>query len=137
MLRGLIRHRKVLHGSLERLLTNRAREALEAAEREARTRGDDRPTSQHLLAALARDDNVAVAVLTRLGVDAGGARIRAPGADLHGIVAQARHQAAGLGHGYIGTEHLLLALVHEEGPEALGIGLDQTRVQVIEVLHGH
>ncbi|GII05703.1 Clp protease N-terminal domain-containing protein [Planobispora takensis] len=137
MLRGLIRRRKVLHRPLERLLTDRARKALEAAGREARILGDDHPTSRHLLAGLARrDDSVAVMVLTRLGVDAGRTRIRAPEADLRSIVGQARLQAAGLGHAYIGTEHLLLGLIRQEGPQALGVGLEETRTQVVAVLHG-
>ncbi|TDD25556.1 Clp protease N-terminal domain-containing protein [Nonomuraea diastatica] len=48
----------------------------------------------------------------------------------------ARREATGLGHRYVGTEHLLLGLLHDDGSQALGVGLRQTRDQVIKVLHG-
>ncbi|MGP3937388.1 Clp protease N-terminal domain-containing protein [Nonomuraea sp. KM88] len=49
---------------------------------------------------------------------------------------QARREAAELGHRYVGTEHLLLGLLHEDGAEAPGVGLRQTRDRVVRVLHG-
>ncbi|GII97557.1 hypothetical protein Ssi02_77880 [Sinosporangium siamense] len=57
-------------------------------------------------------------------------------ADLIRLTEVARHEAAGLGHRYVGTEHLLLGLLHEVGTEALGLGLQQARDQIIRVLHG-
>ena len=47
-----------------------------------------------------------------------------------------------LGHEYIGTEHILLALIREGGGAAqllagAGVDLDRARQQVIELLRGH
>ncbi|MEO3859382.1 Clp protease N-terminal domain-containing protein [Acrocarpospora sp. B8E8] len=107
------------------------------AEQEARARGHDRVTADHLLMGLARlDEGVAVMTLNSLGVDLGGTRTRAINADLVHLTELARREAAGLGHRYVGTEHLLLGLLHMDGTEALGVGLQQVRDQVIKVLHG-
>src|SRR2546421_12806900 len=49
------------------------------------------------------------------------------------VVVQAREEAIRLGHRYIGTEHLLLALLKPEGGTAYtvlsGAGLDRDRVR--------
>ena len=51
-------------------------------------------------------------------------------------------EAKELGHSYIGTEHILLGLIHEgDGMAArllvkLGADLDRTRERVVQVLHG-
>lgn len=56
------------------------------------------------------------------------------------VVVLAQEEARMLGHGYIGTEHLLLGLVHEgEGTAAqvledAGVTLDRTRVAVEELV---
>ena len=56
------------------------------------------------------------------------------------VVVLAQEEARGLNHNYIGTEHILLGLIHEgEGVAAkalqdLGIGLDQVREQVVEII---
>jgi ATP-dependent Clp protease ATP-binding subunit ClpC len=56
------------------------------------------------------------------------------------VVALAQDEARRLNHGWIGTEHILLALVHEgEGVaartlESLGISLDAVRQQVEEII---
>ncbi|WP_155340605.1 Clp protease N-terminal domain-containing protein [Acrocarpospora corrugata] len=135
MLRKL--RKAALHQPLERLLTARARQALDLAEREARAQRHDRVTADHLLTGLARlEESVAVRTLDSLGVDLGGTRTRAMSADLVRLTEVARREAAGLGHRYIGTEHLLLGLLHEDGTEALGVGLQQARDQIIKVLHG-
>jgi len=47
-----------------------------------------------------------------------------------------------LGHEYIGTEHILLALIREGGGAAqhlarAGVDLDRARQQVVELLSGH
>jgi prophage maintenance system killer protein len=59
------------------------------------------------------------------------------------VVYRASEEARLLGHGYVGTEHLLLGLVYEgEGVgaralEALGLSLEEVRHQVIEITaHG-
>ena len=56
------------------------------------------------------------------------------------VVVLAQEEASGLGHNYIGTEHILLGLIHEgEGVAAkalksLGVGLDPVRQQVEEII---
>nr|WP_260407623.1 Clp protease N-terminal domain-containing protein [Planomonospora venezuelensis] len=131
------RKRAVLHHPLERLLTALAQQVLDLAEQEARTRGDDRATAEHLLTGLARlDEGVAVRTLSSLGIDIDATRSRVARAELGRIVERARCEAAELGHRYIGTEHLLLGVICEEGTEALGVSLHQARDQVIKVLHG-
>jgi ATP-dependent Clp protease ATP-binding subunit ClpC len=105
---------------------------------EASACGHNRVTADHLLMSLARlNEGVAVMALGSLHVDVDGTRSRAASADLSRVTELARHEAAGLGHRYIGTEHLLLGLIHEEGTEALGVSLHQARTQVIKVLHGN
>jgi ATP-dependent Clp protease ATP-binding subunit ClpC len=55
-------------------------------------------------------------------------------------VVLAQHEARGLGHDYVGTEHLLLGLVREEAGGAarvlasLGVTPDAVREQVVEML---
>ncbi|TDC90072.1 hypothetical protein E1292_43870 [Nonomuraea deserti] len=135
----MLRKRKkaTLHQPLERLLTARARRVLDLAEQEARAQGHDRVTGDHLLAGLARlDEGVAVTTLNSLGVDLGGTRSWAANADIGRLTELARREAAELGHRYVGTEHFLLGLLHDDGAEALGVGLHQTRDQVVRVLHG-
>jgi ATP-dependent Clp protease ATP-binding subunit ClpC len=60
------------------------------------------------------------------------------------VVVLAQHEARMLGHNYIGTEHILLGLIHEgEGVAAkaldsLGISLEAVRAQVVEIIgRGH
>jgi ATP-dependent Clp protease ATP-binding subunit ClpC len=56
------------------------------------------------------------------------------------VVVLAQEEARELNHGYIGTEHLLLGLIHEgggaSGPAlgALGITLDDARAQVVSIV---
>ena len=56
------------------------------------------------------------------------------------VVVLAQEEARNLGHGYIGTEHILLGLLSEgEGLAAQALGalditLDQVRVQVAEIV---
>ena len=58
------------------------------------------------------------------------------------VVVMAQEEARMLDHNYIGTEHILLALIREDDGVAAhvlaeaGAGLDRTRLQVIELLHG-
>ena len=58
------------------------------------------------------------------------------------VVVLAQHEARTLDHDYIGTEHILLALIREGGGAAqllarAGVDLDRARQQVIELLYGH
>src|SRR5919108_273564 len=59
------------------------------------------------------------------------------------VVVLAQEEARMLNHNYIGTEHILLGLIHEgEGVaakalESLGISLEAVRSQVIQLLQGY
>jgi ATP-dependent Clp protease ATP-binding subunit ClpC len=56
------------------------------------------------------------------------------------VVVLAQDEARMLGHNYIGTEHILLGLIHEgngvaaKALTAMGIGLEATRQQVEEII---
>jgi len=56
------------------------------------------------------------------------------------VVVLAQEEARLLNHNYIGTEHILLGLIHEgegvaaKGLESLGISLDSVRTQVVEII---
>ena len=56
------------------------------------------------------------------------------------VVVLAQEEARLLNHSYIGTEHILLGLIHEgegvaaKGLEALGISLEAVRAQVEEII---
>ena len=56
------------------------------------------------------------------------------------VVVLAQEEARLLNHNYIGTEHILLGLIHEgegvaaRGIESLGISLDSVRSQVVEII---
>ena len=56
------------------------------------------------------------------------------------VVALAQDEARILNHDYIGTEHILLGLIHEgdgvaaKALESLGISLDAVRQQVLEII---
>ncbi|MGW2150425.1 Clp protease N-terminal domain-containing protein [Nonomuraea bangladeshensis] len=75
--------------------------------------------------------------LRSLGCDLTASVARGTGVGLDQVLERARREAAGLGHRYVGTEHLLLGLLHDETTAAaLGVGLRQARDQVVKVLHG-
>jgi ATP-dependent Clp protease ATP-binding subunit ClpC len=56
------------------------------------------------------------------------------------VVVEAQAEARALSHNYIGTEHILLGLIHEDDGagtkalESLGISLDTVRQQVQEII---
>jgi ATP-dependent Clp protease ATP-binding subunit ClpC len=56
------------------------------------------------------------------------------------VIVFAQDEARMLNHGYIGTEHLLLGLIHEEeglaarALKTLGVSLDETRQEVEEII---
>ena len=56
------------------------------------------------------------------------------------VVVLAQEEARLLNHNYIGTEHILLGLIHEgegvaaRGLETMGIGLDSVRQQVVDII---
>lgn len=138
-----------------RPLTDRARSVMSLADEEARRLNHAYVGTEHLLLALARQEDVVSAkVLANLGADIDTlrtevnkfvqpgtepvvrrARPRTPRAEW--VVQYAREEAKALGHDYIGTEHILLALMRErEGVAAqalAGLGISETQMRA-EVL---
>ena len=58
------------------------------------------------------------------------------------VLELAHQESRVLGHNYIGTEHILLGLIREDGVAArvlvkLGVDMDSARQQVIQLLHGY
>ncbi|MEJ8279764.1 Clp protease N-terminal domain-containing protein [Pseudonocardia spirodelae] len=128
--------------------TPRARRVVVASQEKARAAGSDRITPAHLLLGLLDEqEGLAVVVLGGLGTDvpalreAATATLPAPAAEVPALVpfdAAARkaleltlRHALRLGHNYVGTEHVLLALIEqEEGDGVLTrAGVDGERVE--------
>ncbi len=137
--------------------TDRARRVVVLAQEEARDLDHDYIGTEHLLLGLCHEGaGVAVDALEALGVSLAAVREQ-----VGEIVGRGGHQRSGhipftprakkvlelslresqqLGHGYIGTEHLLLGLIREgQGVAArvlgnLGVDLGRARQQVIELL---
>ncbi len=138
--------------------TPRAAAVLEDAEAQARRVGHNFVGTEHiLLALLAQEDSVAVRVLADAGVTSAGVEEQLaaalPGGGATGAtppftpranacINQAVTEATQLGHGYVGTEHLLLALC-TDGEALAGKILAQSgatyagvRTRVIQMLTG-
>ncbi|MBF6241678.1 ATP-dependent Clp protease ATP-binding subunit [Nocardia otitidiscaviarum] len=129
--------------------TPRARAVVVAAQEEARTRGNVEITTAHLLLGLLSEpEGLAVQAIVAKGVSADAVRRVAEGAlpepsdvDIPALVpfdAQAKksleltfRQALRMGHNYIGTEHILLAMLElEDGSGPLsGLGLDKESIE--------
>jgi ATP-dependent Clp protease ATP-binding subunit ClpC len=130
--------------------TKRARQALGFSQEEALRLGHRYIGTEHLLLGLLREQQgIAARVLTRLGVTLERARQlvmemlgreeRSTSASIQLAPATKRvlelaiDEARRLGHGYVGTEHLLLALVRENQAisagilELLGLDLEEVR----------
>jgi hypothetical protein len=134
--------------------TPRARSVIVDAQNKAHAAGNDEITPAHLLLALFTDPgSVAAKLLAGHGVevDAATAAVTLPpkaGGDMPALIpfsGQARkvleltfREALRLGHNYIGTEHILLALLEAEGDDGPlhGLGLEKERIEaeVVEVL---
>ncbi len=137
--------------------TERARKVLTLAQEEATRLNHNYIGTEHLLLGLVREgDGVAARVLANLGVEL--PRVRAAVEHIVGrgdrmivgevgltprakvVIELGVNEARRLGHHYIGTEHLLLGLVHEgEGIaagvlESLGVNLEKVRTQTVQVL---
>ncbi|ALE78153.1 Clp protease [Pseudonocardia sp. AL041005-10] len=144
-------------GGFERF-TPRARAVVVAAQESARTAGNDRITRAHLLLGLLSEtQGLAVLLLTGLGIDTaalGGtatAALPAPADSLPALIPfdpaakkalelTFRH-ALRLGHDYVGTEHVLLALLETEdgdGPlSAVGVeaaGVEEALAQALAAM---
>ncbi len=136
-----------------------AKHAIEMAVAEANRFHHDYLGTEHLLLGLvAVEDGIAGRVLRTLGVDADDVRAKIEIIIGHGAVGSSRaapppftprtkkvmqlaaREAKNLGHSYIGTEHLLLALVREgEGVAAqilvqLGAELPRVRKTLLDLL---
>jgi ATP-dependent Clp protease ATP-binding subunit ClpC len=136
--------------------TQRARRVLSLAHQEAERARKNKIGTEHLLLGLMDEEGgVAGRVLRELGMDSdrmreiveriagsgdytGGKIELAP--ETQKVLEQAVEEARGLGHHYIGTEHILLGLVRSEGTaldvlRKLGVTPDQIRRQTRRVLN--
>lgn len=128
--------------------TPRARNGVMVAQNEARAAGNTEIRTEHLvLGLLAEPEGLAALALTAQGVAADDVRAAATAtlppavADVPDLIpfdASAKkvleltfREALRLGHGYVGTEHLLLALLEQEHGEGLltGLGVDKAVVE--------
>jgi ATP-dependent Clp protease ATP-binding subunit ClpC len=146
--------------------TDRARRVVVQAQEEARALGHNYVGTEHVLLGLIHEGSgVAAKVLESLGISQETVRQRVTDAVDQGKQAPSGHipftprakkllelalqESRALGHNYIGTEHILLGLIHEgDGVAAqvlteLGADLNGAREQVIRILeeyrreHGH
>jgi ATP-dependent Clp protease ATP-binding subunit ClpC len=140
--------------------TDRARRAVALAQDEARMLDHGWIGTEHILLGLIDEgEGVAAKALESLGISLDAVRQQVEEFIGQGQSAPSGHipftprakkvlelslrEALQLGHGYIGTEHILLGLIREgDGVAAqvlvvLGADLDRVRQQVIELLRGH
>lgn len=139
--------------------TPRAQQVLLLAREEAERLNHHYIGTEHLLLGLiARGQGVAVNVLQKMGIDLETVRAEAKKSadagpkreNLAGtpytprvkkVLALAAREARALNHTYIGTEHILLGLLHEgDGAaarilEKLGMNLEETRKAILEELN--
>ncbi len=139
--------------------TDRARRVVVLAQHEARTLDHDYIGTEHILLGLIDEGRgVATTALTSMGIsleemrqavqDSIGRGAQPPESGHIPFTPQAKkvlelslRESMRLGHEYIGTEHILLALIREGGGAAqllarAGVDLDRARQQVVELLYG-
>ncbi len=139
--------------------TDRARRVVALAQEEARMLNHNYIGTEHLLLGLIREsEGVAAKALESLGISLEAVRQQVKEIIGRGQQAPSGHipftprakkvlelslrEADGLGHNYIGTEHLLLGLIREGSGVAaqvlvkLGADLNRARQQVVQLLHG-
>jgi ATP-dependent Clp protease ATP-binding subunit ClpC len=140
--------------------TDRARRVIVDAQNEARSLGHNYIGPEHILLGLINEgDGVGAKALEAMQISTDTVRGRieeitgrgqAPPTTGHipftprakKVLELSLREALQLGHNYIGTEHILLGLIHEgDGVAAqvlvgLGVELDRTRQLVIEILTG-
>ena len=138
--------------------TPRAQQVLQLARREADNFNHGYVGTEHILLGLiALGHGVAVNALQSLGVDIASVRVEVEKAVGSGpetktvgnvpftprakkVLALSASEARGLGHGYVGTEHILLGLLREgEGIAArvlenLDVDLDDARYEIMKML---
>jgi ATP-dependent Clp protease ATP-binding subunit ClpA len=139
--------------------TDRARRVVVLAQDEARTLNHDYIGTEHILLGLIREgDGLAAKALKSLGISleavrreveetvGQGPEAPSPGhipftAGAKKVLELSLREALQLAHSYIGTEHILLALIREgDGVAAqvlvrLGADLNRVRLQVVQLLH--
>ncbi len=132
--------------------TPRARQAVMAAHQEAQTARNSEVTAEHLALGLLGDpSSLATQALSQLGPDLAATRqaltatLPAAGESVPSLIpydARARkvmeltfREALRLGHNYIGTEHMLLALLEVDGglPALVELGIDRQGVEKVIV----
>jgi hypothetical protein len=139
--------------------TRRARNALELAQDESRRFNHDYIGTEHVLLGLIREgEGTGARALMNLGVDLDKVRMAVefiigrgdqPTRGEMGLTPRTKRvielsidEAHRLGHGYIGTEHLLLGLIREGDGiaagvlQSLGLDLDKVRAEVMRLLAG-
>ncbi len=137
--------------------SERARRVLTLAQEEAQHLNHSYIGTEHILLGLLREEEgVAAKVLVSLGCNLGKVRSGVefiigrgdkPNTGEIGLTPRAKRvielaidEARHLGHNYIGTEHLLLGLLHEGGGvaagvlDSFGISLEQVRTEVTRLL---
>ncbi|UCB43714.1 MAG: ATP-dependent Clp protease ATP-binding subunit [Dehalococcoidales bacterium] len=137
--------------------SERARRVLTLAQEEAQHLNHSYIGTEHILLGLLREEEgVAAKVLTNLNVSLGKVRSGVEFIIGHGekpstgeigltprakrVIELAIDEARNLGHNYIGTEHLLLGLLHEGGGvaagvlDSFGITLEQVRTETTRIL---
>lgn len=138
--------------------TERAMRVLTWAQEEARSRGSQTMDSEHILLGLLRErGSVALLVLESLGIQPAQVKneidksvetkpavpsIDAVTKSAKKVLQLLPEEASGLGHSYIGTEHILLALIREEEGLAaqilagLGADYDKVRDEIVKRVGG-
>lgn len=138
--------------------TERAMRVLNSAQEEARLRGAEAMDTEHILLGLLRErGSVALNVLEAMGISATKVReeleklieTKPEVSSIESVAPSAKRvlqlmpeEASALGHSYIGTEHILLALLHEEEGLAgqvltrLGADLEKAREEVVRRVGG-
>jgi len=139
-------------------LTQKARKAILVAHEEAVRLGYSSVCSEHLLLALIREEECTAAmILARMGLDLGTVRVQimkqlSPGKEsLDGmqLAPDAKHaidfafaEVTHMQDDWVGTEHLLVGLVHDAGGKAshvlnsLGINVQKVREELSNVKAG-
>jgi ATP-dependent Clp protease ATP-binding subunit ClpC len=139
--------------------TDRARRVVVLAQEEARMLNHNHIGTEHILLGLIHEgDGVGARALESLGISLVAVRQQVEEIIGRGKQTPSGHipftprakkvlelslrEAKEFGHSYIGTEHILLGLIHEGDSMAarllvkLGADLDRTRQEVVQVLHG-
>jgi ATP-dependent Clp protease ATP-binding subunit ClpA len=137
--------------------TDRARRAIVVAQDEAREMGHDQIRPEHLLIGLTEGEGVAAKAMAQSGVDGAAMRARVvartkskPSArklakvpfspEIKKAMELSLRAALGLGHKYIGTEHLFFGVQREAGErdepldQLLGVSAADVRERIMEML---